>query len=238
MIAAIMQPTYLPWIGYFHLLDQADVFVLLDDVQFEKQSWQQRNRIKTPNGPQWLSLPVAKRFPQRIDEAVLVSPPDWRDKHWKAISQNYRKAPYWGEYGPGLETLYAREWGLLAGLNIALISWLRECFGIPTPMVRASELPSQGKRVDLLLSLCAHLGADTYLSPAGAAGYIEEDNRFAAHGIALLYQRYEHPVYGQINGPFESHMAALDLLFNQGPGSLAVIRSGGRDPSPTPPPAS
>lgn len=235
MIAVIMQPTYLPWIGYFHLMDQGDIFVLLDNVQFEKQSWQQRNRIKTPNGPQWLSLPVGKKFPQSISEAVLVDRPDWRDKHWKSIAQTYRKAPFWAMHGPGLEALYSREWVSLADLNIALIDWLRAAFGIATPMVRASGLPVAGKRVDLLLSICAHLGADTYLSPAGAADYIEEDNRFSAHGITLLYQRYAHPRYPQINGPFASHMAAIDLLFNQGPESLRIIREGGLEPSPTPP---
>ena len=226
MIATIMQPTYLPWIGYFALMDEADRFVFLDNVQFEKQSWQQRNRIKTSNGWTWLSVPVIRKFPQRIDATRINNSQNWMRKQWKTIEQNYRRARYWERYRAPLSEIYSRNWEHLVGLNLEIIFWLMEEFGIHTETLRASKLPVSGEKVSLLIDICRYLGASVYLSPAGSACYIEEDNQFNAEGISLEYQRYKHPIYRQLYGEFISHMAAIDLLFNEGPNSLAIIRSG------------
>jgi hypothetical protein len=227
MIAVIMQPTYLPWMGYFDLMDTADVFVILDTVQFEKQAWQQRNRIKTAeNQAKWLTVPVMQDLGQKVNEVQISVTSPWCRKHWGTIEQYYKDALYWKQYRDGLSVLYTRPGEYLAAFNVAAISFLKEQFGIKTKLLRASEIPVSGEKVGLLTNICHYLHADVYLSPARAADYIEQDNTFAEKGIRLLYHRYEHPVYRQMFGGFISHMSAIDLLFNEGPQSLKIIRSG------------
>jgi hypothetical protein len=169
---AIAQPTYLPWLGYFDLLDQVDKFVLLDTVQFEKQSWQQRNRIKTPPGLLWLTVPVVfrGRLGQRIADVEIREADFWRD-HLRAVELNYRRAPFFDSYYPPLsELLRSASAGLrLAELTIALLRWLSQALGIKTPIVRSSELAVTGKRTQLLAEICSVLEATTYVSPLGSA---------------------------------------------------------------------
>lgn len=237
MIAVIMQPTYLPWTGYFDLMDTADVFVILDTVQFEKQAWQQRNRIKVgKDEAKWLTVPVVQELGQLIS-AVRTEPGNpWRRKHWGTIEQFYRKAPYWKEYSPGLAAIYAAPGDSLMQMNIALITFLKEQLGIKTPLVMASTLPVSGEKVSLLTDMCHHLNANVYVSPVRAADYIEKDNTFAAQGITLHYHRYEHPAYAQQFEGFLPFMSVIDLLFNEGPRSLGIIRSGrGTYEPPLPP---
>lgn len=227
MIAVITQPTYLPWLGYFDLMDCADVFVLLDTVHFEKQSWQQRNRIKTgENGSKWLTVPVVQGLGQKIADVRTKTSSPWRRKHWGTIDQHYRKTPYWKQYSDELSDLYFREWDFLFDWNLALITFLKEKFGIATEIARASNIPVSGDRVGLLVNICRYLRADVYLSPVGSAAYIEENNIFLSESITLIYQQYTHPVYRQLYGEFMPHMSAIDLLFNEGPASLGIIRSG------------
>jgi hypothetical protein len=227
MIAVIMQPTYLPWIGYFDLMDTANVFVLLDTVQFEKQSWQQRNRIKsTENESKWLTVPVQQRLGQKISEVKIDTSDPWRRKHWGTLEQYYQHAPYWKRTGEGLSKIYAQSWSSLLDLNLALIRFFKDQLGIASELVKASQIPVSGEKVGLLTNICHYLKADTYLSPARAADYIEEDNIFASEKIALRYHQYEHPVYAQCYGGFLSHMSVVDILFNEGPKSLEIIRSG------------
>lgn len=227
MIAVIMQPTYLPWIGYFDMMNNADVFVLFDTVQFEKQAWQQRNRIKTSEKEsKWLTVPVIQDLGQKIcDVKIDISNP-WQRKHWGSIEQYYKRAPYWKQYCDGLAKIYAQPWDSLFQLNFTLIAFLRDQLGITTRLLKASELPVSGEKVGLLVDICHYLKATVYISPARAADYIEENNIFHEEGIALQYHQYEHPVYPQLFGEFLSHMSAIDLLFNQGEKSLEIIRSG------------
>ena len=231
---AIAQPTYLPWLGYFDLLDQVDKFVLLDTVQFSKQSWQQRNRIKTPTGLQWLTVPVVfrGRMGQRIVDAEIREPEFWRD-HLRTIELNYRRAPFFDLYYPALsELLRAGSSGLrLAELTIALFRWLSEVLGIKTPIVRSSELAAEGKRTQLLAEICSLSGATTYVSPLGSADYLlHEMPILTGRGVTVVFQHYEHPLYHQLFPPFQAHASVLDLLFNEGGKSLATIRSGRRPP--------
>ena len=227
MIAVIMQPTYLPWIGYFDLMDSADVFVFFDTVQFEKQSWQQRNRIRTgETESKWLTVPVIQGLKQKICDVRIEASNPWRRKHWGTIYQHYKRTPYWGLYSEELSELYARPWDSLFDLNLALTMFLGGQFGIKTKTVRASQIPVSGDKVGILANICHYVKADVYLSPVGSAGYIEENNIFASEGISLLYQKYTHPVYAQLYDEFMSHMSAIDLLFNEGPASLEIIRSG------------
>jgi WbqC-like protein family len=231
---AIAQPTYLPWLGYFDLLDKVDRFVLLDSVQFEKQSWQQRNRIKTPTGLQWLTVPVVfrKRLSQRIVDVEIREAEFWRD-HLRAVELNYRRAPFFDRYYPAVsELLRSSAQGLrLAELTITLFRWLAGALGIPTPVVRSSELGVQGQRTHLLAEICRALGATAYISPLGSADYLlRELDTLAELGVTVSFQHYEHPCYRQLFPPFQAYASVLDLLFNEGDDALSILRSGQRTP--------
>lgn len=224
-----MQPTYLPWIGYFDLIDQSDVFVFYDTVQFEKQSWQQRNRIKTANGPIWLTVPVFQSLGQRIVDVRVNNTAHWRHKHWMSFQSNYARAPFWAEHSPWLFELYQRPWDSLADLNICIVVAVAQKLGLATRFVRSSEMPPlDGKKVTPLLALCDRFGADTYVSPAGAREYIEDGTPFADRGIKLEFQAYSHPTWPQLHGEFVPFLSALDLLLNVGHGAVDVLRAGQR----------
>jgi hypothetical protein len=229
MKVAISQPTYLPWLGYFDLIDQVDAFVILDSVQFEKQSWQQRNRIKTPIGLQWLTVPVIfhGRLGQAIKEVEVRETEFWRD-HLRAIELNYRRAQYFENYFDQLSSkLMCGPRTRLADLNIRLIEWLMSVLGIQTKLVFASQLNQRGKRTELLANICIALGAQQYISPPGSAVYLfAEKEELLSRNIDLSFQNYQHPEYKQLFPPFCSQASALDLIFNEGPQSLEIIRKG------------
>lgn len=232
MKAAISQPTYLPWMGYFDLIDQVDRFIFLDTVQFEKRSWQQRNRIKSQGGLSLLTVPasVKGRFAQKILDVEIESPHFVR-KHLRSVEASYRRAPFFHKYFPGLAEILQEcaPTTRLADLNIALITWMCRALGVTTPLLRASEIPQTGARSELLLSICQALKASSYLSSLGSADYLlQEVHQFSAAGIEVSFQHYEHPVYSQQFPPFCSHASALDLIFNAGENSLEILRSGRR----------
>jgi WbqC-like protein family len=226
---AINQPTYLPWIGYFDLIDQVDVFVLLDNVQFQKQTWQQRNRIKTASGLQWLTVPVMfrGRFGQLIKD-VEVRDPEFCRNHIRAIELAYRRSPHFSEFFPSLATQLQRlNQGLLVDLNSGLIEWLMRVLEIRTPVIRASALPASGKRTELLANICQALGAKQYVSPLGAAAYlVVEQDVLKRQNVEILFQNYKHPEYRQVFGPFEPFVSVVDLLFNHGKDAVRIFRSG------------
>jgi len=234
MKIAIAQPTYLPWMGYFDGMDQVDCFVILDSVQFEKHSWQQRNRIKTPIGLQWLTVPVVSRgrLGQRIQD-VEIPAGDFARKHLRAIELNYRRAPYFDIYFPRLLELLRIEGERLplVDLNLRLIEWFCQLLGIQTRLVRSSDLEESGRRCELLVNLCRRLNADSYLSALGSAGYLlDELDRFSEAGIQVTFQHYEHPRYEQLFPPFCPYASVLDIVFNEGDRSMGIIRSGRRPP--------
>ncbi|HEX9697863.1 MAG TPA: WbqC family protein [Acidobacteriota bacterium] len=227
-ILAAHQPQYLPWLGFFDKLDAADVFVLLDDVQFKKNEWQNRNRIKTATGWQWITVPVRHRFPQSIAEVEIRNDEPWSRKHQRALESNYGKAPCFGTFMPLLAEVLERRWERLAPLNSELISRLAERLGIGTEIRLGSSLDGRPDPTLRLVDLCRQLDADTYLS--GAGGDYLDESAFADAGLALRFQRFEHPVYPQQFGTFEPCMSVVDLLMNCGSDSLSRIRSGRRAP--------
>jgi hypothetical protein len=233
---AISQPTYLPWLGYFDLIDQVDVFVLLDDVQFEKQSWQQRNRIKTPTGLQWLTVPVMfrGRFGQLIKD-VEIRDAEFPRTHLRAIELNYRRSRFFDRYFEDLGVcLTCRAGALLVDLNGRLLEWLMSAMGIRTRLVRSSRLQPAGRRTERLANICASVGADQYISPLGSAGYLlEEVSVMADRAIEVAFQHYEPPEYAQLFPPFQAYASVLDLVFNEGERSLEILRSGRRIPFST-----
>jgi hypothetical protein len=232
MICAISQPTFLPWLGWFDLVDQAKLMVILDDVQFDKRSWQQRNRIRTHNGLEYLSVPVKTSglYHQAIMDCELVDQL-FVEKILKTLWTNYAKAPFFAdsidELAATLEVAAATRH--LAELNCALISWMAGKLGVTTPMVRASILGTAGERGDHLALICERVGAGHYISPAGAEDYLLEDkNAFDQRGISVSLQAYDHPQYVQRFSPFIPYASAVDLIFNLGPEAGEVMRSGRR----------
>lgn len=225
---AIMQPTYLPWIGYFGLMDQVDEFVFLDSVQFAKRSWQQRNQIKTPNGPAWLSIPVQSKGArgQKIYQVPLIKDGTFPAKHIRSIEMAYSKSAYYSEYADDLFGLMLQNVDCLSDMTITLILWFKKCLGITTPCIKATELNSVGTKADLLSDLCHQVHGEHYISPLGSKDYMEQSDAFDKKGIEVSYFHYAHPEYAQQGVDFVPYMSVIDLLFNAGPNSLGIIRSG------------
>ncbi len=225
MKLAAHQPQYLPWLGYFDKMDAADCFVVLDSVQFAKNDWQNRNRIKSVAGWQWLTVPVRHRFPQPISEAAIDNGSAWGRKHLQALVTNYSGAPFFEPHRPFFEKVYGREWTRLSELNQTILAYLADALGIRTKLVLASTLPEVGDATDRLVGICQALGAETYLSGAGARGYLDLA-RFAEAGIEVGFQTFRCRPYPQRFGAFEPDLSVVDLLFNCGDASLELLRQG------------
>jgi len=233
MKAVIMQPTYLPWLGYFDLIDQADVFVFLDTVQFEKQSWQQRNKIRTSEGLEWITVPVLikGRFGQLIRD-VEINPVAFPEKHIKQIKQHYGRAPYFHKYFDELADLLIMSSKDLSlnNLNIELIQWACSKLSLSPVFYRSSDLGVTGKRTELLVNVLKAIKATQYLSPLSSWDYLKNDHcQMSSHNIALGFHNYAHPEYRQVYDPFIPFVSIIDLVFNEGERSAAVIRSGRRE---------
>ena len=226
--ASIMQPTYLPWLGYFDLTNRSDIFVFLDTVQLDKRSWQQRNRIKTPNSEIMLTVPVLTkgRFNQEIRDVEIDVSQRFEKKHFNSIQLNYKNSKYYKLYIGELEEIFISKTSRLANLNIKLIKWLSSKIGIKTKFISSSELDVSGSKTELLINICKKINANHYLSPIGSKGYIEKNNLFTNSGIQLSYQNYQHPTYNQLFGDFIPYLSVIDLLFNEGEKSLEIIKSG------------
>jgi hypothetical protein len=225
--AVIHQPNYLPGLTYFDKIAAADVFVLLDNVQYIKRNWINRNRIKTADGPQWLTVPVVTkgRYTQTITETPVDNSRSWQREHTMALRLNYARAPHFDDLAPSILDALQGTWDHLAEMNEELLCLLCRVLGISTPFMRASELGVDGSSSALLAGICTAVGADRYLSGPGGRKYMDVDV-FAAAGIDLVFHDYQHPTYRQLHGTFEPDLSVCDLLFNEGPDSLAILRSG------------
>jgi len=225
MLVAIHQPEHLPWIGFFEKMQRADLFVLLDDVQFSKGDFQNRNRVKGAGGVQWLTVPIVQKFPQQINE-VEIAGDDWRDKHWRTLLSCYGRAPHFKTIGPFVEELYRGPSHKLSDFNLNAIRLLARLLSVETRMVRSSELKVTGEKSDLVLNICRQVGADAYYSGAMGRSYLRCE-RFAQAGIEIIFQEFVHPTYEQLfmqSQGFVPNLSVLDLLFNCGQDSLELIR--------------
>lgn len=223
---AILQPGYLPWLGFFEQLARSDVFVVYDDVQFDKHGWRNRNRIKSPSGPHWLTVPVrhsGKNSPP-IHAVEIDARQAWARKHVGTIRQFYADAPCIGRYLPELEELLHRRWALLIDLDLAVTALLCRWLGLDRHVARSSALGLGGGQSERLLNHCLHYGATRYLSGAAARDYLDTA-LFTRHGIEVVWQDYRHPVYPQPHGPFVSHLSTLDLILNCGDQSHSILLS-------------
>lgn len=225
MRVVILQPSYLPWLGYFDQMFKSDVFVVYDDVQYDKNGWRNRNRIKTPQGPQWLTVPVltkGRNFPLNR-EVEINDTSAWRTKHLKAIVQNYRKAPFFDQTIGPVEGVLGRRWTFLIDLAMLFTDMLMKQLGLDRKIYLSSDLkiPKLGK-TERLVEICRYFGADTFLEGDAGRDYIDEA-LFERMRIRLEYHSYRHPVYSQLHGEFVPYMSVIDLLFNHGRDSLAIL---------------
>jgi len=224
MIVAVHQPQYLPWLGYFDKIDRADIFVLLDNVQFKKNEWQNRNRIKTAQGAQWLTVPVRHKFSQLINQVKINDKDKWQHRQRQAIISNYKKASYWYLLEEFFEEIFASKWQYISQLNIHVVKKLAELLGITTPIFVASELGEFPEDPDgRLIALAKHFDADTYLAGGGGREYMNME-KYAESGIEVIFQEYKHPVYNQLFGDFKPFMSVVDLIYNHGRASLGILR--------------
>jgi hypothetical protein len=220
----VLQPGYLPWLGFFDQMRRSDVFVYYDDVQFDKHGWRNRNRIKTPSGPMWLTVPVQHTglLTTRIVDALIDRTTAWARKHVKSIRQYYAKAPFLNRYLPELEELLERDWTHIATLDIAIVDVMARWLSVTPTVFRSSELGIQGSQSERLVNLCRHFGATRYLSGDAALDYLDLD-LFGAAGIAVEWQHFRHPVYPQLHGDFVPYLSALDLVLNCGDDSGGIL---------------
>lgn len=223
-VVAIHQPHYLPWLGYFDKLRRCHTFCLLDTVQYKKNEFQNRNRIKTAQGWQWLTVPVTYRYPQRIKEIGVNQTVDWQRKHLEALKTNYGRTPFFHTYIERFEKFYEQAFNHLVEVNVESIRLLMKLLQIDCDLVRASSLPVHNDHpTGRLADICRTLGGDAYLSGRDGAQYMDLDV-FRAREIQVFFQYFNHPIYPQPYGPFEPNLSALDLLFNCGPDSLTILR--------------
>jgi hypothetical protein len=228
MIVAAHQPHYMPWLGYVDKMAKADLFVVLDDMPFEAHDFQHRQRVRLPDGPGWLTVPLVHDAPsdricdQRIDNSDR---PNWQRRSWLALETNYRRARFWNLYAEELREVYERPWTGLVDLDLHMLGLARRWLGITTPIARSSELGLQGANTDRLIDLCRRVGARAYLSGrGGSTGYLDVEKMERAR-LTLVWQAFEHPVYPQRyeQRGFDSHLGFLDLVLNCGPSSRARL---------------
>ena len=229
MKCVILQPSYIPWRGYFHQIEKADLFVFYDDVQYDRRGWRNRNKIKTAQGPKWLSIPVYARGVQQsktaINEIQIVYDDDWNEAHWKTIELAYQKAPFFDNYAYLINEFYQRRPAYLADFTIETTIALAYQLGINnTDFIRSSILKVEGSKTERLINILQKVGATHYISGPSAREYIDEV-KFKNEGITLEYMAYDYREYHQLYPPFDPQVSILDLLFMTGPQALSYITS-------------
>jgi hypothetical protein len=221
---AVIQSNYIPWKGYFDIIHDVDLFVFYDDVQYTKNDWRNRNKVKTAQGLCWLTIPVGSREDRLICEVEIVDS-SWNKKHWETIKQSYSKTPYFKQYQDFFEFIYLKtNWTNLSMLNQFLVKTIsKEFLGIKTDFKDSREYHAEGQKLERLTDLLVKVGAKSYVSGPTAKSYIDE-NRFIDAGIELVFKDYSgYPEYPQFFPPFEHAVSILDLLFNCGPATPYYI---------------
>jgi hypothetical protein len=226
VVVTIHQPEHLPWLGFFDKVRQADVFVVLDHVQYRRRYFQNRNRVRGSDGPVWLTVPVKVkgRYEQPINEVEIDNEgsPRWARQCWNSLVHCYTRAPYFEAHAAFFAGLYARPWARLAELNEAIIRYVLEALCIRMTIVRSSDLGATGRKGDLMLDICRRLGAAAYLSGISGRDYLDPAT-FREAGIELRFQEFHHPVYRQLHEPFVPCLSVVDLLFTHGPAAGPLL---------------
>jgi hypothetical protein len=219
LIVSGHQPNYLPWLGFFDKIQNSDLFIIEDDIQFERQGYTSRNRIKTVDGVRWLSVPIKHaKISLKIKEVEISNEgePAWASRHWLTLKHNYSKAPFWRDYCDFFEDTYTQKWIKLIDLNMHLIRGIMQFLNIKTPLVMGSNLGVSGRKSELIIAQCKAVGGDTQLAGVGGKCYIDTQ-RFEDEGIKLRFQNFEYPHYQQLHGKFASNLSVVDFLFCSGP---------------------
>lgn len=230
MILTIMQPAYLPWLGYFDRIAKSDVFVVLDHVQMDmssKTKFANRNKIRTKDGWIWLTVPLktkGKHGDLYLNEIEIADDSSWSRKHLASLDANYRKASFYKEQRDFLNDVYDRKWPLLCDMCDEVTRYLLNAFDIKTQVLYSSQLKSRTTKSDLILDLCLEVGATEYISGPFGREYLDRE-AFKKAGIKVWFHDYPHPVYTQAFDGFEPYMSALDLLLNHGPDSRKILES-------------
>lgn len=224
---AILQSNYLPWKGVFDLINRVDVFVFLEDAQYTKRDWRNRNRIVTSHGPQWITVPVKNkgRFLQKLSEVQIETSYDWQRKHFTSFERNYSKAPFFDENRWIIEQIYLeKEWESLSELNIFTTKLLCQTLDIKTKFLKSYEIHATGEKNERIIEICRSLKSSCYVSGPSARSYINQ-KKFQKNGIEIEYMRYQYPEYRQLYGTFCHQISIMDVIFNCGPEASMYIRS-------------
>ena len=226
MKISIHQPGYLPGLSFFRKIVEADVFIFLDDSQYEKNGWQNRNKIKVNGQSSWITVPVHADISMKLNEIKVVQNIDWRKKHCKSFEINYSKAKFFQEYWNELENIYQKNHEFLIELNIDLIKFILKKNGITKKIIKSSELNIQEKSSKRILEICKSLNADTYISGMGLPDkkYLNV-NDFKQNQIKIEFQNFVYPQYNQIGDNFVSNLSIIDLLFNEGSNLMKILLS-------------
>jgi hypothetical protein len=230
MIVAAHQPHYLPWLGFLDKVAKADVFVVMDDLQFEAQNYQNRQRVKLSDGAAWLTVPLTRgaqsdRIIDKVIAPSLCPKQGWCHRHWQTLVTHYSRAPFFDDYADELQHVYARDWTKLVDLDLHMLALALRWLDIDTPLVRSSRLALSGTKTDRLIDMCHKLGARCYLSGAGGSSSYLDAEKMGRSGVGVIWQEFTHPRYPQRYPRlgFVSHLGFLDLLLNCGPASRDIL---------------
>jgi WbqC-like protein family len=230
MIVAAHQPHYLPWLGYLDKLAKADLFVVMDDLQYEAQNYQNRQRVKLATGAAWLTVPLARGAQDdRILDKRVEDGGDtrhaWRHRHWRTLETSYGRAPHFARYADELRAVYARSWTSLVELDLHMLDLARRWLAIKTPILRSSTMGLTGAKTDRLIDLCRKTNARCYLTGSGGSQDYLDVEQMGRAGIGVIWQHFEHPVYPQRYGErgFVRYLGFLDLVLNCGPDAHDVL---------------
>lgn len=220
---AVLQPSYLPWLGFFEQMASVDTFVFYDDAQYTKNDWRNRNRLKSKNGFEWLTIPVNSSTSLQIREIKIDSKQNWQTKHKKTIAQLYSKAPFFEEVSMAFDPLWNKKYEFLLDAIIDSIDITIKYLNIVVKTAFSSEIGVAGDRNEKLVNICKALGANKYYSGLSAQDYLNTE-LFARNHIEVAFQRYQHPIYPQQHGDFVSHLSIMDMLFNCGKDGKRFIK--------------
>lgn len=224
---AIVQSNYIPWKGYFDIINSVDEFILYDDMQYTRRDWRNRNRIKTPSGAAWLTIPVevARKYYQKIKDTV-ISNQDWNRAHWMTICSNYARARYFGDYRAQLESLYLDSSDThLSAVNYKFLTTICAILDIPTKLSWSMDYHLMEGRSERLIDICHQAHADEYISGPAAKDYLDEE-LFKQARIKLTYMNYSgYLEYSQLFPPFEHSVSIIDLILNEGPNARIYMKS-------------
>ena len=219
---SIRQPGYFPYLGFFKKIQFCDIFVYLDDVQYERGDWDNRNKIKTSDGSMRLTVPVYNKSGQKLNEVQISYDTNWNIKHIKAIELNYQKTPYFSNYWDPIKKILEKKWSKLIDLNLALIEFINQELNITTKIIRSSNLKIDSVSSQRLVDICKKLDSTTYLSGEMGVDYLDEEI-FQKENIKVIYEKFEHPTYSQNHGSFIPNLSIIDLLFNEGEKSKDIL---------------